>query len=141
MAKRFQTVLKRARFVVEGYAPETMSAIGGGLRNSIDDRLGRGLNAYDQAGRALAPRYAEIKRRRGLKPVRDWFRTGRTRRSLQVLEAAVNKAKIGFTDTLTRLRAAANNRRELAFAVSPNDRNELVESVRRADSPVKAKVA
>lgn len=141
MAKKFQTVLKKARFVVDGFQPPAMKQIGQDTRDSIESRIGRGLNANDQAGRALSSRYALYKQRKGLKPLRDWFKTGRTRRSMKVLSAGTNTARIGFTDTITGLRAAVNNRIERAFAVSPNDRAVLIESVKRQESPVKAKVA
>lgn len=140
MAKRFQPVIKKSRFVVDGFAPEAMSRIGVFTRDSIDRRMAAGQNAQDVAGRALVPRYAQRKTRRGLNGIRDWFKTGRTRRSMQLLEAATNKAKIGFTDSVSALRARVNNLRELYFAVSPSNRSDLIEAVKREDSPVKARV-
>jgi len=69
--------------------------------------------------------YADYKRARGLQPIRDWFWTGRTMRSLKVKSASENRAVIGFVDPNADRIAHVNNLREKQFGVSPTDRQAL----------------
>ncbi len=113
-----------------------MAGIGEVLRDSIFNRIKKGLNAEDAPAKPLKPGrggrrgYPDYKSARGLQPIRDWTRTGRTMRSMKVLSASENKGTIGFSDAVADARAHFNNMRERAFAISPNDREKLVEAVK-----------
>jgi hypothetical protein len=97
------------------------------VRDSIAARISKGLNANDTPARPLKPGrngkrgYPDYKAARGLKPIRDWFWTGRTMRSLKVRSANENTATIGFIDPNADRIAHANNLRERQFALSPKD--------------------
>jgi hypothetical protein len=128
---RFQTVLKRARFV---YSPYTATEM-----DSIRARIQNGQNIYDQAAAPLKPGqsgrrgYPDYKSARGLQPIRDWTWSGHTLRCLKVLTANENRAAIGFLDealpgrrmTASQI-AAFNNRREAQWGVSPRDRQAVL---------------
>src|SRR5271165_2018513 len=135
MAFRFQTVIKRARFVYSGYTATEMQGFGQVLADSIRKRIQSGQNIYDQAAAPLKPGqpgrrgYPDYKAARGLQPVRDWTWSGHTLRCLKVLVANENRATLGFLDeALPGRRQTAseiafyNNRREQQWGVSPNDR-------------------
>jgi hypothetical protein len=165
---RFQTVIRKSRFVVTGYSPQQMIAIAEVLRTSVHDRITSGLDVRDNPapplrrnlrsttktikGQKLHYRilnsgsvnelgYAHYKEVRGLNPIRDWVLTGRTMRSLKVLSAAVNRAVIGFTDVVSNRRAAINNQRWRQFGVSPNDKRKVLEALKTEPKPVQARAA
>jgi hypothetical protein len=74
---RFQTVIKRARFVYSPYAATEMQGFGQVLADSIRARIQSGQNIYDQAAAPLKPGqsgrsgYPDYKAARGLRPIRD----------------------------------------------------------------------
>ncbi len=132
---RFQTIIKRARFVYSPYTATEMQGFAQVLADSIRARIQSGQNIYDQAAAPLKPGlagrrgYPDYKSARGLKPTRDWTWSGHTLRCLKVLTANENHAAIGFLDEALSGRrqtasqiAAFNNRREAQWGVSPHDR-------------------
>jgi hypothetical protein len=131
----FTAKITRARFVLGPFTSEDMLAIGNVLRDSIAARIGNGLNVNDAPAKALKPGrngrrgYPDYKKARGLQPIRDWFWTGRTMRSLKVKSASENRAVIGFVDPNADRIAHVNNLREKQFGVSPNDRQALSRAV------------
>ncbi len=131
----FTAKITRARFVLGPFTSEDMLAIGNVLRDSIAARIGKGLNVNDAPAKALKPGrngrrgYPDYKKARGLQPIRDWFWTGRTMRSLKVKSASENRAVIGFVDPNADRIAHVNNLREKQFGVSPNDRQALSRAV------------
>jgi hypothetical protein len=127
----FTAKITRARFVLGPFSSEDMLAIGNVLRDSIATRIGRSLNVNDATAKALKPGrngrrgYPDYKKARGLQPIRDWFWTGRTMRSLKVKSASENRAVIGFVDPNADRIAHVNNLRERQFGVSPKDHQAL----------------
>jgi hypothetical protein len=127
----FTAKITRARFVLGPFSSEDMLSIANTLRDSIAGRIGKGLNVNDAPAKALKPGrngrrgYPDYKRARGLQPIRDWFWTGRTMRSLKVKSASENRAVIGFVDPNADRVAHVNNLREKQFGVSPTDRQAL----------------
>lgn len=95
---RFQTVIKRARFVYSPYTAAEMQGFAQVLTDSIRARIQSGQNIYDQAAAPLKPGlpgrrgYPDYKAARGLNPVRDWTWSGHTMRCLKVLTANENRA-------------------------------------------------
>lgn len=136
MAK-FQTVIRKARFSVPGYQPQQMVAMAQALTDDMRLRIMRGQDVNDSIAPGLKAAYAKRKARRGGNPIRDWFLTGRTLRSLKVLSAAPNRAVIGFTDAVSNFRAALNNRRWRQFGVSPTNRQAFSRELHNQASPVK----
>src|ERR1017187_667346 len=136
---RFQTVIKRARFVYSGYTATEMQGFAQVLADTIRARIQSGRNIYDQAAAPLKPGlpgrrgYPDYKAARGLRPIRDWTWSGPTLRCLKVLTANENRAVIGFLDEALPGRrqtaspvAAFNNQREHQWGVSPRDRAAVV---------------
>src|SRR6204780_2807833 len=139
---RFQTVIKRARFIYSGYTATEMQSFGQVLADSIRARIKSGQNIYDQAAAPLKPGpssrrgYPDYKSARGLQPIRDWTWSGHTLRCLKVLTANENRAAIGFLDEALSDRrqtasqiAAFNNRREAQWGVSPHGRRVVLAGV------------
>jgi hypothetical protein len=99
---RFQTVIKRARFVYSPYTATEMQRFAQVLTDSIRARIQSGQNIYDQAAAPLKPGrpgrrgYPDYKTARGLQPIRDWTWSGHTLRCLKVLTANENRAAIGL---------------------------------------------
>src|SRR5579872_4127253 len=96
----FQTKITRARFVLGPFTAEDMQTIGSVLTDTISARIRKGINVNDSPARPLKPGrnghrgYPDYKAARGLQPIRDWFWTGRTMRSLKVKSASENRAVI-----------------------------------------------
>lgn len=136
---RFQTVIRRARFVYSPYAAPQMQGFAQLLADSIRMRIQSGQNIYDQAVAPLKPGlpdrrgYPDYKVARGLQPIRDWTWSGHTLRCLKVLTVNENRAAIGFLDealpgrkqTASQI-AFYNNLRERQWGVSPRDRQALL---------------
>lgn len=136
---RFQTVLRRARFVYSPHTAIQMQGFAQLLADSIRTRIQSGQNIYDQAAAALKPGlpgrrgYPDYKAARGLQSIRDWTWSGHTLRCLKVLTANENRAAIGFLDeampgrkqTASQI-AFYNNQRERQWGVSPRDRQALL---------------
>jgi hypothetical protein len=136
---RFQTTIRRARFVSFGYTGEQMArATDGLIQRGIIPRVRAGLTVYDSPAPPLTVRYAQRKARKGLQAIRDWWLTGRTLRSLKTTSASANRAVIWFTDAETRKRAYFNNRRSVQFGVSTRDREVLGQEFAKLPSPVRA---
>jgi hypothetical protein len=101
---RFQTVIRRARFVYSPFTAFEMQGFAQVLADSIRARIQSGQNIYDQAAAPLKPGkpgrkgYPDYKSARGLQPIRDWTWSGHTLRCLKVLTANENRAAIGFLD-------------------------------------------
>lgn len=131
----FQAKITRARWVLGPFTSEDMLSIGTAVRDSIAQRIGKGLNANDQPAKPLKPGrnghrgYPDYKIAHGLQPLRDWLWTGRTMRSLKVKSANENRAVIGFVDPKADLVSHVNNLREKAFGISPNDKNAITSEV------------
>src|ERR1035441_2771205 len=96
---RFQTVIKRARFVYSLYTAIEMQGFAQALADSIRTRIQSGQNIYDQAAAPLKPGlpgrrgYPDYKAARGLNPIRDRTWPGHTLRCLKVLTANENRAE------------------------------------------------
>jgi len=135
MATRHKArIASRARFKNAPFSAEQMQSLGNALRDSVRDRIRRATDVYDAPAPPLKPHrnnpnssYAAIKVRRfGGQPIRDWWRTGRTLRSLHVLTVSINRVVVGFTDSVSNFRAFINNRRHRQFGMSPQDRNNVL---------------
>ena len=139
---RFQTVIKKARFVYSPYTSDEMLGFGQLLADTIRTRIQSGQNIYDQAAAPLKPAlpgrrgYPEYKVARGLQPIRDWTWSGHTMRCLKVLTVNENRATIGFLDeafpgrTQTASEIAFwNNQREHMWGTSPHDIAVVVEAM------------
>jgi len=136
---RFQTVVRKARFVYSPYTAQEMQGFAQALADSIRSRIQAGQNIYDQAAAPLKPGrpgrsgYPDYKSRRGIEPVRNWTWTGHTLRCLKVLTVNENRAAIGFLDerfpgrsqTASQI-AFFNNLRERQWGVSPRDRQAVL---------------
>ena len=136
---RFQTVIRRARFVYSAYSSEEMQGFAQVLADSIRVRIQSGQNIYDQPAAPLKPGrngqrgYPDYKSARGLQPIRDWTWSGHTLRCLKVLTANENRAAIGFLDEALPGRAQTasqiafyNNQRERQWGVSDRDRRAVI---------------
>ena len=101
---RFQSIIRRARFVYSPFTAYEMQVSAQVLADSIRVRIQSGQNIYDQAAAPLKPGkpgrrgYPDYKSARGLQPIRDWTWSGHTLRCLKVLTANENRAAIGFLD-------------------------------------------
>lgn len=151
---RFKPVVRRkARFHEPGLTADQMLRVGEALRKSVFDRIRLGQDVNDRAAPPLTQTqrsnsktvdqqrlywiskgtrktYAHYKVvKYGGKPIRDWWRTGRTLRSMKVLRAMKNQVVVGFTDAVSNARAFFNNRRWRQFGVSPRDREALAAAV------------
>ncbi len=151
---RFQTVIKRARFVYSPYTANEMQSFAQVLADSIRTRIRSGQNIYDQAAAPLKPGksgrrgYPDYKTARGLLPIRDWTWSGHTLRCLKVLTVNENRAAIGFLDerfpgrTQTASQIAFfNNLRERQWGVSPRDREGVLTAMTGGRRVVELKVA
>jgi len=139
MAKTFETTYQRVRFRTEGWTPQEMAqAANGFIKNGLLPRLAAGLTTTDMPAPPLKPGYAKWKvSNMRKKPLRDMDRTGRTIRSIKVLTAGANIAKIGTTDALTNARIFYNSRIVRQFGVSPNDRDIISQELGKLPSPIK----
>ncbi len=128
---RFETKIRKARFVVSPFSSEQMQTLGDAMCTVIRTRIQKGLNANDAPAKPLKPGkngrrgYPEYKIARGRAPIRDWTWRGRTMASLKTKLADENRCTIGFIDPQSDRIAHFNNVREKAFGVSENDRAEL----------------
>jgi sulfur relay (sulfurtransferase) DsrC/TusE family protein len=122
-------IVKRARFVVGLPSAEQMIGLATEVKDDVKARILRAEDVDDRPapklkertdGKLGYPHYKVVKY--GGKPIRDWWRTGRTLRSMQVLRAGPGKAVIGFVDPTTNNRAFFNNRLWRQFGVSPRNR-------------------
>jgi hypothetical protein len=75
---RFQTAIRKARFVHSPYTATEMQDFAPVLTDSIRARIENGQNIYDQAVAPLKPGclaaadIPDYKAARGLQPIRDW---------------------------------------------------------------------
>ncbi len=139
---RFQTAIRRARFVYSPYTAVEMQGFAQVLADAIRTRIQSGQNIYDQPAAPLKPGkpgrrgYPDYKSARGLQPIRDWTWSGHTLRCLKVLTANENRAVIGFLDealpgrrqTASQI-ALYNNLRERQWGVSPRDRAAVIAAI------------
>ena len=146
---RFQTVVRRARFVYSPFTSDEMQSFAQALADSIRVRIQSGQNIYDQAatplkpGQSGRPGYPEQKSARGLKPIRDWTWSGHTLRCMKVLTANENRAAIGFLDETLPGRSQTasqiaffNNQIERQWGVSDRDRAAVVSLMSKYRPPV-----
>ncbi len=137
MAK-FNPVIRKARFSVTGYTPQEMIEIGNRtIKEAIIPRIQSGLDIYDSPAPALKPRYERQKSIKHPPAIRNLTYTGRTLRSMQVLEASHNKCIIGFTDNVSNFRVAINQQRSRQFGTSEKDKAKLLNIVNNVGNPVK----
>lgn len=132
MPKPFKTVLKRARIGTPGFTADTMARFGNLLNNSIRDRFNHALDIYDNAAKPLNEQYAKYKvngKYHG-EPIRNLRLTGRLQRSMKVLSASHNRARLGFSDPVSDTRMTLNQRRSNMYGVSPRDEQVLMKAVR-----------
>jgi hypothetical protein len=151
---RFQTLIRRARFVYSPYAANEMQGFAQALADSVRARIRSGQNIYDQPAAPLKPGkpgrrgYPDYKSARGLQPIRDWTWSGHTLRCLKVLTANENRAVIGFLDeampgrrqTASQI-AFYNNQRERQWGVSPRDRQAVLAAILAGRRVVSVKAA
>lgn len=124
------------RFVASGYAASAMQEVSDRLiADGIKIRLAKALDLNDSPAPTLAPRTAKEKSRKGLPALRNWWKTGRTIRSMKTLEAGPNRAVVGFTDAITNRRAYFNNRLHAQFGVAPSD-ERVIQSEMSKHRPV-----
>ena len=128
---KFETKIRKARFVVSPFSAEQMQQIGQVAADSIIARIKRGENVQDASSKALKPGrngkkgYPEMKVARGRAPIRDWYFRGLTLGSLKVKSADENRVTIGFVNPQADTIAHVNNLREKAFGESPSDRRAV----------------
>lgn len=129
MPKKHSVKITRRRFTAGLPPPENMLMLGTEVRDDVRKRILRAEDVFDQPapplkeradGKPGYPHYKVVKW--GAKPIRDWWRTGRTLRSMQVLSVTFGKAVIGFVDQVTNNRAFFNNLRHRQFGISPSNR-------------------
>lgn len=124
-----------------------MIRLGQAVTDSIRDRILRVQDVNDGLAPPLKRTPGRIKdypwykvNKYHAKPVRDWWRTGQTLRSMQVISASIGKARIGFFDNIApgalfrvsnrtgkpvstpNQRAYLNNRIWRMFGISPTQR-------------------
>lgn len=125
----FQTVIKRARFDTPGFSPQSMVAIGNVAIKSIQDRMLRGQDIYDQSSPPLSKRYAEWKEKKYGSGVRDGRATGRTFRAMQVLQAGQNYAILGYTDPfVVQTRVRPNSLISRQWGLSDKNKRDVLEA-------------
>lgn len=129
MPLKFQPVIKRVRFESRGFSPEQMLGFGNVLLKSIQTRLDKAQDIYDQAAPPLKPQYQRRKERYAGTSVRDLRLTGRTRRSMKVLEVGQNYGVIGLSDPEAANRIRWNQRRSRQWGVSPQNEKDLARAV------------
>jgi hypothetical protein len=117
-----------------GIQPDVAAELATVLRDSIDTRIRRGLDVYDQPAKRLSSRgrrggYAGRKARRGEPSIRDWVYSGRTLSALVPIVGPPGEISVGFSDARAAQIAARNNARVLQFGVSPNDRRNVIEAL------------
>jgi hypothetical protein len=139
MPLQFQPVIKRARFNPVGFSSQTMLHFGNVLLRSIQARLDKGQTIYDTMSPPLKDAYLRRKERTSGSNLRDLRLTGRTRRSMKVIEAGQDYCILGFTDAEAANRVRWNNLRSRQWGVSPRDERALAEAVfEELTSPVQA---
>lgn len=131
-----ETIARRARFRVGGYAPDQMLRIAKLTRDDIEQRILRAEDYNDSPAPALkngskGRGYAFYKAKKAPPAIRNWRFTGQTLRAMQALDVVRNRAKIGFVGFRANKLALFNNRRHKQFAVSPRNRQVLIAAVRR----------
>ena len=114
-----------------------MLVIGNALADSVRDRIHKGVNANDEPAKPLKGRkgggkgYPEWKIAHGLAPIRDWFVSGATLRSLKVLRVSENQGSVGFTSDKADKIAHFLNAIDKSFGISPTDRKALNAGLRK----------
>jgi hypothetical protein len=129
MAKWTGPVISRARYRTSTITPAQMIRIATPVVQSIRTRIFMALDVNDAPAPPLSDRskYKKLKIRRGGRGIRDWVRPpsfksgGITMKSLNVLQAGIGFAIIGFTNPLGAFRAMMNNLRHKQFGVSRRD--------------------
>jgi hypothetical protein len=124
-------IVNKLRFNEDHVDATGMREIGNSFIASQDARLSQALNVRDQPAKPLKSAYARAKAAKGKKPIRDWFLSGLTRLSIQVLQAIQNRVVIGSGNPTGDLRIRVNNRREKQFGVSPKDLENIKAAVKR----------
>lgn len=122
----FKTVIKRiARFDVPGVSAEAMISIGNACIKSIQGRMLRAQDVYDQASPPLSTKYGEWKSRKYGSGVRDLYATGRTHRGMKVIQAGQNYCIVGFSDAEALRRVKENNRLSRQWGISDANRRDI----------------
>lgn len=140
MAVKYQPRVIKSRFVqTGGFSPAQMNDIASGLLSrGIKPRITNALTVDDAPAPPLKEAYRKWKEKKYPPAIRNWIKTGRTMRSLNVLTVSQNKAVIGFVDRITNFRAFINNRRVRQFGVSPKDQVVLLNEAISVGTVVKA---
>ena len=149
MAAKYQTKIKKARFVHSPFSAQQMAEFGQGLLDHIWDRISAGITTDDAPAKPLRPGYAKFKQRKYGNSIRNLQASGRLRRSTKVLEANQNKAVIGATPglhTIGKMGRSAitfsgvltmNNRKERQWGVSDSNRDHVVGLI-MDDQPIRS---
>jgi hypothetical protein len=123
--------ITRARLVMSPFTSEQMAVIGTALADSVRKRIHSGINAAGSPSKALSPRYAKTKQKKGLQNLRDWFYTGKTLASLQLLSTNENAGKVGFSNTKADRIAHVLNATDKAFGIATTDRAAMNDALSR----------
>lgn len=133
----FGAEIQKVRFTVRPFSAEEMTGIGESVIPGVVTRIKAGINIEDRPAKSLSTGrkgkgYLDLKRRRGLQPIRDWTFTGRTLAAIKVTSATENSCAIGFNNPVAQRIAHINNAREEQFGISGKDRETLSPLVQNA---------
>lgn len=130
-------IISRERFSIRAFDGSEMQEIGETVLESVISRIRRGVNANDGPAKPLKPGrggrfgYPDLKKRKGLQPIRDIVFSGRTLQAAKVSRTADNEGELGFNDARADRIMHANNLIDPMFALSPTDKVVLSESVQK----------
>ena len=142
---------KTVRFGELTFPQQTMVKLGTVGLSSVLNRIQAALGPIDLPAKPLTKNYAIYKTRHGLRNVRDlrgfggqvfldsgkrrkkakWSPMGHMLDNLSLRTVSENKANIGFTLEQARIKAAANQMREIFLVFSPKNRAAIMEAARR----------
>lgn len=114
-------VTKRITLGPVGFSGQQMNTLASATVAAMVARWGRGLDVNDSPAPPLGRGYSRRKQRRGGQAIPDLRYTGQLIASLRVLEAESGRAKIGFRDDRSILKAYANHQRRNQIGISPGD--------------------
>ncbi len=125
MAKHFQYV---------GLSGEQSYLLSQVLSQSIKTRIMSGRDVNDRDAKPLQVAYARQKLRRGRLPIRNWTLSGNTLAALGPMHGQGGQIVVGFTNAKAAQVAAINNANVPMYGVSPSDRQNVLNALRRVQS-------
>lgn len=120
--------LKLPRLKERGFfTEEQVRLLAQNVKTSQLERYARAEDANDQPHKPLSPKYAERKRRKGRRPVRDMRNTGRMLGALDVQEVSTSGFSVGFraANPFSKRAAHFRNLFDGFFGMSPRNNQEL----------------